>query len=306
MHTFILRRILQTIPVLFGVTIAVFLVLQLMPGDPARIIADVEASREDVENVRVSLGLDQPIYVQYVNYISNVLSGNLGNSYRTGRPVIQEIGYGYGNTVVLGLAAAILAAVVGAILGVASAIRKGGFLDNAILTLSLAGLSTPTFFLGIILMLVFSVQLKLLPLSGIGGFSHLVLPAVTLALADTAIIARVMRSNLIDVLNQDYVRTARAKGLSEAVILTRHAIPNSLIPVVTVIALQMGILLGGAVVTETVFAWPGIGRLIVQSIDARDFPVIQASILLLAVTFVVLNLIADILYYLIDPRMKLK
>ncbi|ECI7685951.1 ABC transporter permease [Salmonella enterica subsp. enterica] len=174
------------------------------------------------------------------------------------------------------------------------------------LTLSLAGLSTPTFFLGIILMLVFSVQLKLLPLSGIGGFSHLVLPAVTLALADTAIIARVMRSNLIDVLNQDYVRTARAKGLSEAVILTRHAIPNSLIPVVTVIALQMGILLGGAVVTETVFAWPGIGRLIVQSIDARDFPVIQASILLLAVTFVVLNLIADILYYLIDPRMKLK
>lgn len=306
MHTFILRRILQTIPVLFGVTVAVFLVLQLMPGDPARIIADVEASREDVENVRVSLGLDQPIYVQYVNYMSNVLSGNLGNSYRTGRPVVQEIGYGYGNTVVLGLSAAMLAAVVGAVLGVASAIRKGGFLDNTILTLSLAGLSTPTFFLGIILMLVFSVQLKLLPLSGIGGFSHLVLPAVTLALADTAIIARVMRSNLIDVLNQDYVRTARAKGLSEAVILTRHAIPNSLIPVVTVIALQMGSLLGGAVVTETVFAWPGIGRLIVQSIDARDFPVIQASILLLAVTFVVLNLIADILYYLIDPRMKLK
>jgi ABC-type dipeptide/oligopeptide/nickel transport system permease component len=299
-----MRRLAALVPVIVGVSIAVFLMLHLIPGDPARLAAGIEASAEDVENVRHALGLDRPMIVQYANFVGRALTGDFGTSFRSRRPVIDEISSRYGNTLLLGGTALAIAIVLGGVTGVMSAVRKYGWIDNLCLLVSLIGISMPTFFFGLLLMLVFSVQLGLLPLAGNESWAHLVLPAVTLGVPSTAVISRITRSSLVEVMEQDYIRTARAKGLGEAVIINRHALRNALIPIVTVVGLQLGYLLGGAVVTETVFAWPGVGRLVVQAISARDFPVVQASVLVLAVTFVLVNLVTDLLYMLLDPRIS--
>jgi ABC-type dipeptide/oligopeptide/nickel transport system permease component len=306
MLTFLARRLLHLIPVIFGVSVAVFLMIHLVPGDPARLVAGMEASTQDVEAVRKALGLDRSLPVQYATFVANALTGDFGESFRTGRPVLEEIGTRYGNTLMLGLVAVVFGTFLGIVTGIITAVYRDTWIDTTVLAVSLLGISVPTFFLGLLLMLYFSVYLGWLPLTGIGTWQHVVLPAATLAIPNAAIISRITRSSLVEVLNQDYVRTARAKGLGEFVVINGHAVRNALIPVVTVAGLQMGYLLGGAVVTETVFAWPGIGRLIVQSISARDFPVVQAAVLLLALTFVAVNLLTDLLYRLLDPRIELK
>jgi ABC-type dipeptide/oligopeptide/nickel transport system permease component len=304
MFAFLTGRLLQAIPVLFGVSLAVFAMVHLIPGDPAALIAGPDAAQADVENVRQSLGLDQPLPVQYVTFVGKALTGDFGKSFRTGRPVLEEIMPRYLNTMALGAIALAIAVLFGMASGIVSAVRRHTIFDNAALLLSLAGVSMPTFFLGLLLMLVFSVWLGWLPLSGKDTFAHYVLPAITLSTASIAIISRVMHASLIEVLGEDYVRTARAKGQREALVIWRHAVRNALVPVVTVAGLQLGYLLGGAVVTETVFAWPGLGRLLVQSILARDFPVVQAAVLLLATTFVAINLVTDLIYGLLDPRIS--
>jgi ABC-type dipeptide/oligopeptide/nickel transport system permease component len=304
MLRFLTGRLLQAIPVLFGVSLAVFLMIHLIPGDPAALIAGTDATAADVENVRHSLGLDRPLPAQYLAFVTHALTGDFGNSFRTGRPVLEEVMPRYANTVALGAIALLIAILLGMASGIVSAVRRHTVFDNTALLLSLAGVSMPTFFLGLLLMLIFSVWLGWLPLSGKDSWLHYILPAITLSTASIAIISRVMHASLIEVLNEDYVRTARAKGQRESLVIWRHAVRNALIPVVTVAGLQLGYLLGGAVVTETVFAWPGLGRLLVQSILARDFPVVQAAVLLLATTFVVINLATDLIYGLLDPRIS--
>ena len=306
MIAFISKRILYTLPVVIGVSVAVFLMIHLIPGDPAQLVAGMEASEQDVANVRRALGLDQPLYVQYMRFVSRAVLGDFGTSFRTGRGVLDEVGSRYMNTAVLGLAAMLVTLVLGGASGIISAVKKFTAVDNVSMLVSLLGVSMPTFFLGLLLMLVFSVYLGWFPLTGKGTWLHLVLPALTLGTPSAAVISRLTRSSLLEVLEQDYIRTARAKGLAEFVVINSHAIRNAMIPVVTVLGLQFGYLLGGAVVTETVFAWPGIGRLIVQAILARDFPVVQASVLFLAMTFVLLNLLTDLLYSFLDPRIRLQ
>ncbi|MBV8839733.1 MAG: ABC transporter permease [Alphaproteobacteria bacterium] len=306
MIAFLTNRLLQAIPVLFGVSLTVFLMLHLIPGDPAALIAGNDATTADVENVRQSLGLDRPLPAQYVSFVGKALTGDFGKSFRTGRPVLAEVLPRYVNTLALGAIALAIAVLIGMASGIVSAVKRHTVFDNGALLLSLAGVSMPTFFLGLLLMLVFSVWLGWLPLSGMDSWTHFILPAITLSTASVAIISRVMHASLIEVLNEDYVRTARAKGQRESVVIWRHAVRNALIPVVTVAGLQLGYLLGGAVVTETVFAWPGLGRLLVQSILARDFPVVQAAVLLLAVSFVAINLATDLIYGLLDPRISSK
>ena len=301
---YIIRRIIFAVPALIGVSIVVFLMLHATPGDPAQVIAGPEATTADIENVRKSLGLDRPILEQYFQFVGRALTGDFGVSFKTGRTVVEEIGHRYLNTLQLAGAAMLFAVVVGVICGVLCAAFKYRTLDNVILILSLIGISAPAFFVGLVLMIVFSVQLGWLPLTGNDSWRHLILPCVTLGLANAAIIARVMRARLIETLDSDYVRTAYAKGLSGYSVITRHGMRNALMPVITVVGLQMGYLLGGAVITETVFSWPGLGRLIIQSISSRDLPLVQASVLLIAVTFVIINLLTDLLYGLVDPRVE--
>ncbi len=306
MLTFLVRRIAQLVPVIFGVSVIVFLMIHLIPGDPAQLIAGPEATNEDIAAVRTDLGLDRPLVVQYATFVGHALTGDFGKSYRTGRPVFEEIDARYWNTLSLGCVAMLFGTCLGLLVGIVTAIHRGGWIDNLVLGVSLLGISVPPFFLGILLMLGFAVEFNWLPLSGMGGWQNYVLPAATLGIPNAAVIARVTRTNLIEVLQQDYIRTAHAKGLPGRVVIMRHAMRNALISVITVVGLQMGYLLGGAVVTETVFAWPGIGRLLIQSISARDFPMVQASVLMLALTFVLINLASDLLYRLVDPRIEIK
>ncbi len=304
MLRFLFRRLLQAVPVLFGVSVAVFLMIHLIPGDPAELVAGQMASREDVENVRRSLGLDRPLLEQYLNFAGRALTGDFGNSFRTGRPVSEEIGARYGNTLLLGAVALLIAAVVGGLAGILAAVKRFSWVDNLTLVLSILAISTPAFSLGLLLILVFSVGVGVLPMSGFDSWESIILPAITLSAASIAVICRIMRSSLVEVLDKQYVRTARAKGLREHLVIWRHGVRNALIPVVTIAGLQLGYLLGSAVVTETVFAWPGLGRLLVQSIAARDFPVVQASVLVVAVTFIVVNIATDLLYAVLDPRIS--
>jgi len=301
---FLIRRLLQALPVLFGVSVGVFLMIHMIPGDPAELVAGQMATREDVENVRHALGLDRPLLEQYVTFAGNALTGDFGKSFRTGRPVSEEIFARYGNTLLLGSVALLIAAVVGGLAGIVSAVKRFSWIDNLALVLSILAISTPAFSLGLLLILVFAVWFSVLPMTGFDSWSAIVMPAITLSAASTAVICRIMRSSLVEVLDNQYVRTARAKGLREHLVVWRHGVRNAIIPVVTVVGLQLGYLLGSAVVTETVFAWPGLGRLLVQSILARDFPVVQASVLVVAVTFIVVNIVTDLLYGLLDPRIS--
>jgi len=304
LYGYVIRRLLLAIPVLIGVSILVFAIIRFIPGDPARAVAGVNASPEYIEQVRRDLLLDQGVHVQYYVYMSNLLQGDMGRSTFTRRPVTVELMQRFPNTLLLSATAMAFAIIFGMAAGIVSATRRYSLFDNTSMLLALFGVAAPVFWLGIMFQLLFSVQLGWLPSGGIGTWKHLVLPALTLGLATTALIARITRSSMLDVLGQDYITTARSKGLVERVVVYKHALKNAMIPVVTVMGLQFGTLLGGAVLTETVFSWPGVGRLMVDSILARDYPVVQGAVLILAVLFVTINLVVDIIYAFLDPRIS--
>jgi ABC-type dipeptide/oligopeptide/nickel transport system permease component len=288
--------------VLFGISLVVFSLLRAIPGDPAEVIAGEMATEETVREIRAQLGLDKALHIQYAIFVSNLVMLDMGKSTRTGQPVLAEIWTRLPNTILLALVSTAISCLLGIPIGVFSAVRRNTFADYILMLLAFFGISMPVFWLGLMLIVVFSVEFHLLPAGGIGTLRHLILPSVTLAAFSTAFIARMTRSSMIEVLGQDYITTARSKGLSEKVINLKHALRNAFIPIITVIGLQLGSLLGGAVLTETVFAWPGIGRLIVDSILARDYPVVQGVVLVFAFLYIVVNLIVDILYAYIDPR----
>ena len=314
MIRFLARRLLHLGPVLLGVSVIVFLVLHLAPGDPAEIMLGANANKEDLDRLRTQLGLDQPLHVQYLHWIGHVARGDLGRSLWMKRPVLGEVLERFKATLLLTGVALFLSTVGGIALGIASATRANSLLDRLSAVASVFGASMPVFWLGILLMVIFSLWLGWLPASGMyapyggGGLTdllaHLVLPAVTLAAASVTIIARLTRATMLEMLGQDYVRTARAKGLGERPVVWRHALKNALIPIVTVVGVQAGYLLGGAVLTETVFAWPGVGTLVVQGILARDIPLVQGGVLVIALSFVLVNLAVDTLYAWLDPRIK--
>jgi len=291
MLAFVLRRLVLLIPVLIGVTVAVFMLLHLTPGDPARVVAGPIATPQQVEMIRHQLELDQPLYRQYLHYMERLGRGDLGRSLSTHAPVLSELWPRYLATAELTAVAMVTAIIFGVTIGIISAMRQYSIVDNLLSVFALIGLSIPAYWLGLMLILVFSLKLGWLPTAGRGGIHHIVLPAVTLATFAMATSARMTRGAMLDVLHQEYVQTARAKGLPERTVMLHHALKNAMIPVLTVVGLQVGQLLGGAVLTESVFAWPGIGRFMVDAIKARDFPVIQGGVLLLAVTFVLVNLL---------------
>jgi peptide/nickel transport system permease protein len=314
LRRYIARRLLLLVPVLAGVSIIVFMVLHLSPGDPVEIMLGTQATQEDRDRLRADLGLDQPLHVQYVRWLGHVVRGDLGRSLWMRRPVLGEVLIRLQATLVLTGTALLLSTSLGLALGVASAMRPHSLLDRLSAVASLFGASMPSFWLGIVLMVVFALRLGWLPASGMyapygGGdvrdlAAHLVLPAITLAAASVTIIARLTRATMLETLGQDYIRTARAKGVVERAVVLRHGLKNAMIPIVTVIGVQAGYLLGGAVLTETVFAWPGVGTLMVQGILARDFPLVQGCVLVVALSFVLVNLAVDLLYAWLDPRIR--
>lgn len=301
---YILRRIAQAVLVLWGALTIVFAVVRLVPGDPATIILGSDATAEEVARVRAELGLEDSLLVQYARFMARAVRLDFGESFRFGSDAFAMVLDRIGATVTLAAAAMLIALAVSFILGVLAALRPRGLADRTISTLSLMGQSMPNFWVGIILILVFARQLNMFPSAGNTTLSHLVLPAVTLALPFTSILVRLIRSGLLEVLGEGYIQTARAKGLTEPAVLARHAVRNMLIPVVTVAGLQFGALLGGTVVVEEVFSWPGLGRLLVDAIGNRDYTVIQASVAFIAAIFVLVNLVVDLLYAYIDPRVR--
>ena len=303
---FLLRRIVLTVPVLLGVATLVFSLIYLVPGDPAQSMLGESAAPQDIAALRTRLGLDRPLLVQYGVFLRGAVTGDLGRSFRTGQPVTTMLAERVPATAELALAAMAVAILLAVPLGVVAAVWRGTAIDHGAMTFSLAGISIPNFWLGPLLAIVFAVELGWLPVSGRGSLSHLVLPAVSLGLALAAILARMTRASLLEELGELYVRAARARGVSRAWAVVRHALANSLVPVVTIVALQFGAVLTGAVITETIFAWPGIGRLLIQSIGFRDYPMLQGCILLIAVTYVAVNLATDLLYGWLDPRIRLE
>jgi peptide/nickel transport system permease protein len=311
MTAYIIRRLLSLIFVLIGITLLVFLIMQLAPGDPAKIMLGTKATETSLAQLRHELGLDQPLHMQYVRWVGRVIQGNLGRSIQLKREVLPFLLGRFRNSAYLTLLAAIVACVVGIPLGILSGVRQGSLEDRASMVLVLVGFSTPLFWLGIVLQIVFGLGLGLLPVSGIHATGrddvadlvvHLILPALTLATGSTAIIARMTRSSMLEVIRQDYIWTARSKGLNERLVISRHAVKNALIPVVTVVGMQIGYLLGGDVLVEIVFSYPGIGLAMVNGILARDFPLVQGGILLVAASYALVNLAVDLLYAYLDPR----
>jgi peptide/nickel transport system permease protein len=305
---FALKRLLLAIPVLLGVSALTFLMLHLVPGDPvaAMFIGHGGATAEQMDAVRERLGLNDPLPVQYVNYMKNVLQGNLGNSIRTNEPVSQMIMRNFPPTLQLTLASMSLAIVLGVTFGVVAAIKRGRIVDNLVMLLALAGVSMPSFWLGLLLISVFSIWLNWFPIIGGSGWRGLALPALALGFAAAAIIARMVRSSLLEVLGENYVVTARAKGLAEQRVILRHALRNAAIPVITIVGLQFGGLLAGAVIVEQVFSRQGIGRMLVSALQSRDFPVAQGGVLFVATVYVLVNLLVDLLYGAIDPRISIE
>ncbi len=304
MFQYFLRRALVAVPAVLGVIVIVFAMVRLAPGDPAILLAGEFADQQTVERIRVRFGLDRPMPEQFALFVGNLAQGDLGRSTRTNRLVINDIRERFPNTLELAFAAIVVAFAIGIPAGVISALKRNTWADAAVTFFALLGVSMPVFWFGLLAILYFSVQLGWFPVSGRGTFGHLILPAITLGVSSTAIIARMTRSAMLEVLDQDFVRTARAKGLQGRLIVVKHALRNALIPVVTIGGLEFGNLMAGAVLTETVFNWPGIGRLLVDSILARDYPVVQASVLVIALTFIVVNLLVDLVYGAIDPRIR--
>lgn len=304
---YLVRRLLSLFPVLLGITLITFLMVQVIPGDPLHIYLDPKAQELDpvtVAAIKAKWGLDRPIHIQYLRFLSNALQGDFGYSYRFNRPVTNVVLERMPATIMLALSAVALAMMVGVSMGVMSAVRHRSWVDASSMVFALAGVSTPIFWLGLMMMYLFGVVWKVLPPSGYGSWQHLVMPALALGLSSSGVLARLTRSSMLNVIRTEYVTTARAKGLSERVVVYRHALKNALIPVVTILGVQAGALLSGAVVTETVFAWPGVGRLLVESIMHRDLPVIQGCVALIATIFVAANLVVDFVYAVIDPRIR--
>lgn len=299
---YVIKRLLSNIPVLLGISFLLFFMLRMIPGDPAQVLAGEVATQEDIELIRHELGLDRPIYVQYAVFLGRLVRFDFGRSAKTQHPVILEIWARLPNTILLAVVAITLACLFGIPAGVISAVRPYSWLDYLVTSGALFGISMPVFWLGLMMIVVFSMWLHWLPAGGIGTWKHVVLPSITLAGFVVAFIARMTRATVLEVFSQDYIVTARSKGLKEHVVILKHALRNALIPIITVVGLQFGLLLGGTVLTESVFAWPGLGRLIVDSILARDYPITQGAILIFGLLYVLVNLIVDLLYALIDPR----
>ena len=332
MLKFLVKRLIFLVFILFGVSILVFISVRMLPGDPARVMLGERATAESLAHLRETLGLDKPWHMQYFYYISKVVQGDLGTSIVTNNSVMSEIIKKFPATIELAFASMIIATIVGIISGILAAVYRNSWLDNLVMIGALTGVSMPIFWLGLILMLIFSSTLELLPLSGrmditadietvtnfylidtllkgdFEGFidvvRHLILPAVTLSTVPTAIIARMTRASMLEVLSHDYIKTAYAKGVSKIVVITHHALRNALIPIVTITGLQLGMLLSGAVLTETVFSWNGLGSYVVNAVGSRDFPVIQGCVLVFAAVFVIINMLVDLSYFIIDPRVR--
>ena len=304
MLRYLVRRLLLTIPVLLGVATLVFALIHLVPGDPAQSMLGDGASPEEVQKLRQALGLDKPLLEQYWGFMSGLARGDLGSSFRYGTPVTREIRDRLFRTFQLAVAAMLVAVAIAIPLGILAAVFRGTAIDHAAMTLALAGISMPNFWLGPLLAILFAVYLGWLPVSGTGGLAHLVLPAVTLGAALAAILARMTRASVLEELRELYVLAARARGASRTRAVVRHAFRNSLIPVVTIIGLQFGAVLTGTIITETIFAWPGVGRLLIQAINFRDYPLVQGCILFISFTYVMMNLLTDITYGLLDPRIR--
>lgn len=305
MTVYIFRRLLQMIPVMLGVTIVVFLIMQLVPGDPARLLAGEGATPEQIQAIRESLGLNKPLIQQYIDYLSQVLQGNLGTSIVTNSPVLEEILIRLPTTVELALASIFVAVTLGLLAGIVSATKQNTWADMSIMVVALIGVSMPSFWMGLMLMYYFSVELGLFPVAGWGTLSHMVLPAITLGSGGAAIIARMTRASMLEVIRQDYIRTARAKGVSETKIIFKHALKNALIPIITVVGLQFGTLLGGTVLTESVFAINGVGQLVINAIRTRDLPMVQGIVLMVSIIFMLVNMGVDILYRTVNKRVDL-
>jgi ABC-type dipeptide/oligopeptide/nickel transport system permease component len=299
-------RLLLAIPALWLIVTMVFLLAHIVPGDPVQQMLGEGAQQQDIQQLRRELGLDRPLPVQYEQYLGGVLRGNLGESIRFQEPVAEVVLSHYPATLELAFFALLVCAAIAIPAGVFAASRRGTAADHAVGLFTLFGLSVPNFALGPVLILVFSVLIGWFPVSGRGGVSHLILPAITLGAALAAILTRMVRTSVIEELSSDYVRTARAKGLRESAVLFRHAFRNALIPILTILGLQFGTLLAGTIVTETIFSWPGIGRLSVQAIESRDYPLLQGCILLIAVSYVLVNLLTDVVYAFVDPRVRLQ
>lgn len=312
MAKFILKRLGQLIAVLFIVSIIVFIVTRVIPGDPASVMLGPQAPKDAVVKMRESLGLNKPLIVQYGKFLFGILHGDLGNSIYYDQPVLSVIMQTFPNTVLLAFSSLLIALVVSVPVGIISATKKNSIFDYVSMFFSLIGVSMPVFWLGLMMVLLFSVKLGLLPSTGMGSLSngiwdfvsHLILPSVALSTVSMGTFARITRSSMLEVISEDYIRTARAKGLSEKLVIWKHALRNALIPLLTVLGMQISSLLGGAVLTETIFAWPGIGRLIVDSIEKRDYQMVQGTVLFVVVIFVIVNLIVDILYVIVNPKLS--
>jgi len=303
-HKYIIRRILQVIPIIFLVATAVFFIFKLIPGDPAAIFAGEQSSAETIARVREELGLNKPIPVQYVEYMQRLLKGDFGRSYISGLQVIEEVKVRFPNTLKLALITTIVSSTIGIVMGLISALKRETFIDYFLSIISLLGISTPVFWLGLMLIYIFSVELSILPIGGNDTWKHYVMPVIALGTFSVASVLRVTRSSILEVMNEDFVRTARAKGLRESLIVSRHVLQNSLIPVVTVIGLQFGYMMGGSIITETIFSWPGMGRLLVTAVNQRDVMVVQGALIIFATSFVLVNLIVDLIYAIIDPKIS--
>ncbi|MCG8354996.1 MAG: ABC transporter permease [Kiloniellales bacterium] len=314
MHAYILKRLLAAIPVLLGLTVIVFLIMAMIPGDPATAILGAFATPENVAKLNKQLGLDRSLFEQYVIWLGNLLQGDLGRSYNLNRPVLDEVLERFTATLILAGTSLVLCSIFGLLAGIASAVRQYGWADKLLTLLVLVGLSTPSFWLGLLLILAFAVGLRWLPASGMfaiygGGdlpdlIRHLILPSITLAVVATGVIARLTRAAMLEVLRQDYIRTARAKGLPERRVIYHHAFKAALVTVIPVIGVQAGFVLGGAVYIETVFQWPGIGRMLVTAISTRDILLVQGGVLVVAAGYVLFNLLADVTQHWLDPRLK--
>ena len=304
MYKYILKRLLMMIPVLLGVTVIVFAMLQVTPGDPARSILGDDATPEELEAKREELGLNDPVVVQYVNYLIDMLHGDLGESYTSGRPVLQEVMRRFPTTMQLTLVGISVSIVLGILLGVTSAVNKGKIVDKVVTVVGMIGISMPAFWIGLLLSQVFALHLQILPATGWYGPRYWVLPALTVGVNGAAAIMRTTRSSMLEVIRQDYIRTAEAKGAPRKSVIYHHALKNSLIPVITVAGLRVGIQLGGAMVVEMIFSIPGLGSYLVDAISFRDYPAVMGGVLVIAVTFSLVNLLVDILYAFVDPRIR--
>jgi ABC-type dipeptide/oligopeptide/nickel transport system permease component len=303
---YLLRRLLQTVPVLLGVIVITFILMYIVPGDPVVSMVGERYDEATIQKLRQELHLDDPLSVQFFRYVGNVLRGDFGRSFITRQPVIDTLLDKFPNTLRLALAAMVVAIFIGVGVGIVSSLKPHSLLDKGSMFLALVGISAPVFWVGLMLVLVVGVYLKWLPPTGYGGIEYLILPAITLGTRSAAYLARLTRASMLEVLNQDYIRTARMKGLPEWKVILKHAFPNTLIPVITVIGTDFGNYLSGAVLTESIFGWPGVGRLALEAILKRDFPVIQGTVLFMALMFILANLVVDLLYGVVDPRIRLE